>query len=84
MAFGLQIGKMEIMTKTIRAHFDGQFIVPDEPIDLPFNQPLTVRVDVSPRVSADKPPRWTSLNLPVDDELARAIAEEPEFDISES
>jgi hypothetical protein len=28
------------MTKTIRAHFDGKVIVPDEPVDLPVNQPL--------------------------------------------
>lgn len=30
---------------TIRAHFDGKVIVPDEPVDLPTNAPL--RLDVS-------------------------------------
>jgi hypothetical protein len=28
----------------IRAHFDGQFIVPDEPVRLPINSPLMVDV----------------------------------------
>ena len=30
---------------TLRAHFDGKVIVPDEPVDLPVNQPLIVRVE---------------------------------------
>jgi hypothetical protein len=32
------------MTHAIRAHFDGKFIIPDEPVNLPSNQPLTVSV----------------------------------------
>jgi hypothetical protein len=32
------------MSLTIRAHFDGKVIVPDEPIDLPVNQPLEVEL----------------------------------------
>lgn len=32
------------MTRTIRAHFDGRVIVPDEPLDLPVNEPLQVQV----------------------------------------
>jgi len=27
---------------TLKAHFDGKTIVPDEPVDLPVNQPLHV------------------------------------------
>jgi hypothetical protein len=34
------------MTMSIKAHFDGKTIVPDEPVDLPVNQPLQVRVDL--------------------------------------
>ena len=34
------------MAVTIRAHFDGRVIVPDEPLDLPVDQLL--RVDVTP------------------------------------
>jgi hypothetical protein len=30
------------MSLTIRAHFDGKVIVPDEPVDLPVNQALEV------------------------------------------
>ncbi len=32
------------MTRTIRAHFDGEFIVPDEPVDLPSDEPLQVQI----------------------------------------
>jgi hypothetical protein len=33
------------MTVTIRAHFDGKFIVPDETVTLPRDTPLTVHVE---------------------------------------
>lgn len=33
------------MTRTISAHFDGKYIVPDEPVDLPTNQMLTIRIE---------------------------------------
>ncbi len=33
------------MTRTISAHFDGKYIVPDEPIDLPMDQVLTIRIE---------------------------------------
>ena len=32
------------MVRRIRAHFDGRVIVPDEPLDLPLNQPLRVEL----------------------------------------
>lgn len=32
------------MSMTIRAHFDGQVIVPDEPVELPVDQPLELEV----------------------------------------
>ncbi|MEW6251328.1 MAG: hypothetical protein AB1716_11820 [Planctomycetota bacterium] len=32
------------MTTSIRAHFDGRVIVPDEPVDLPVNKPLEVHL----------------------------------------
>lgn len=32
------------MTVTIRAHFDGKVIVPDEPVDLPVDQPLELEL----------------------------------------
>ena len=30
---------------TIKAHFDGKNFVPDEPVDLPVNQPVTLHFD---------------------------------------
>jgi hypothetical protein len=29
---------------TVSAHFDGKVIVPEEPLDLPLNQPLIVQI----------------------------------------
>ncbi len=41
------------MNKSIRAHFDGRVIVPDEPVDLPVNRPLEVRLEsLAPESSA--------------------------------
>jgi len=30
---------------TFKAHFDGAVFVPDEPVDVPVNQPVTVQLD---------------------------------------
>lgn len=38
---------MSNATLCIRAHFDGKFIVPDEPVDLPINAPLNIEVRAS-------------------------------------
>ena len=41
---------------TLRAHFDGKVLVPDEPVDLPVNCALEVQVTSDkPVSSADKP-----------------------------
>jgi len=32
------------MTEVLRAHFDGSVIVPDEPVDLPVNEPLAIQL----------------------------------------
>ena len=34
------------MTQTIRAHFDGKVIVPDQPVQLPVGQPLRVHLEL--------------------------------------
>ncbi len=31
----------------LKAHFDGKVIVPDEPVELPTNEPLTVHVELT-------------------------------------
>ena len=36
------------MRLCIRAHFNGTVIVPDEPLEIPANRPLTVHVTVDP------------------------------------
>ncbi len=36
------------MMTTIRAHFNGQVIVPDEPVDLPVNEPLEISLRPAP------------------------------------
>ncbi len=39
------------MVQTITAHFDGQAIIPDEPVQLPVGQPLRIQVEVVEPVS---------------------------------
>ncbi len=40
--------------KTINAHFDGKVFVPDEPVQLPMNSPVTLRVESA--TETDEPP----------------------------
>jgi hypothetical protein len=47
------------MTTTIRAHFDGKVIVPDEPVDLPINQPLEISLRPSTEAPEKTPDRPT-------------------------
>ena len=52
---------------------------------MPPNRPLTLRVEEVPAATEKPAPqKRLPLNLPVNAELARAIAEEPKFDIEES
>lgn len=39
------------MTTTIRCHFDGKVLVPDETVNLPVNRPLLIRVEQSALIS---------------------------------
>ena len=48
-----------MMTHSIRAHFDGRVLVPDEPVDLPVGQPLRLRVEAAADAS---PPQAESPN----------------------
>lgn len=41
------------MMTTFRAHFNGQVIVPDQPVDLPVNEPLEISLRPAP-VSSDE------------------------------
>jgi hypothetical protein len=44
---------MSNATICIRGHFDGKFIVPDEPVTLPLDAPLEIEVRRSDRESRD-------------------------------
>jgi len=45
------------MTHSLAAHFDGQVIVPDEPVELPVGQRLRVLVELL----GPSPPRFAEL-----------------------
>jgi hypothetical protein len=40
------------MAISFRAHFDGKVIVPDEPVDLPVDQPLNIEAQPALKVHA--------------------------------
>lgn len=39
----------------INAHYDGKVTVPDEPLDLPPDQALIVRIELAPAAPASEP-----------------------------
>ena len=43
----------------VRAHFDGKVIVPDEPVDLPRDEPLVLHVEVVKKPKKKKQ-KWIS------------------------
>jgi hypothetical protein len=43
-AFDVSNGYIQIVT-TLKAHFDGRVLVPDEPVNLPVNRALKVQVE---------------------------------------
>jgi len=53
------------MTITIRGHFDGRVIVPDEPLDVPVQVPLEVRL------TSLEPGRRTANGESIEDRLDR-------------
>lgn len=45
------------MTLTFRAHFDGKVLVPDEPVQIPVDQPVQVQLMLAasvPAISAEE------------------------------
>ena len=56
----------------VKAHFDGKVIVPDEPVDLPKDQPLIVQVRLAPVSRRSKKLSaldWLADNAVADDSL---------------
>jgi hypothetical protein len=45
----------KVMPVTLRAHFDGKVIVPDEPVNLPVNAPLKIEIRRTPRKAKGAP-----------------------------
>ena len=50
--------------KTVRAHFDGKVLVPDEPVDLPLNLSLELKVLSRAEVDNSPSPLKPWLNSP--------------------
>lgn len=67
---------------TLRAHYDGERIVRDEPFELPVNAPLTVTVLGPPSSELDRDREsWVVLSA---QSLARAYGEdEPEYTVAD-
>lgn len=59
---------------SIRARFDGQVIVPDEPLDLPPQQRLIARIE--PIDSDESALDWLVQHAVVSDELPSDLAEQ--------
>lgn len=85
------------MTTTLFAHFDGNTLVPDGPVDLPVGTVLRIQVEAMPNGSEPEQPisppvrtvtqvprKWQPLDIQIDPELSHAIALDPEFNIEES
>ena len=62
---------------TVYAHFDGKAIIPDEPLDMPPNQALILRIErVAPREPAGESAlAWLAANAVENDALPADLAE---------
>ena len=64
-------------TVTLKAHYDGERIVLDEPFDLPPDSPLMVTVLTAGADGQSDHPQWTALSAR---HLARAYSDsEPDY-----
>jgi hypothetical protein len=63
---------------TVNAHFDGRVIIPDEPLDLPPNQALIVRIEpVEAHEAADASAlAWLAANAVENDALPADLADQ--------
>ena len=75
---------MFMMTVTLRAHFDGEHIVLDEPYEIPANAPLEVTVlaaDGSELERGRELASWAAVSA---SSLARAYGDdEPEYTVAD-
>lgn len=64
---------------TVNAHFDGKVIIPDEPIELPPNQPLIVRIEAigaNALVGEQSAQAWLAANAVDSDTLPVELADQ--------
>jgi hypothetical protein len=63
---------------TVKAHFDGKAIIPDEPLDMPPNQALIVQIEcVGTREPVDEPAvAWLAANAVEDDALPTDLGDQ--------
>jgi len=62
---------------TVRAHFDGKVIVPDEPLDLPPNQAVMVRIEpIQNKSSEESALAWIAANAVESDALPTDLADQ--------
>jgi len=80
------------MTRQFNAHFQNGVLIPDGQVELPENRKLTVIVDEWGDEANDPRPtggvelvKWRARHrMKIDPEIAREIAENPEFNIENS
>lgn len=61
---------------TIRAHFDGKVIVPDEPLDLRPNQALRVHIEPIEGEAEESALAWIAANAVENDRLPTDLADQ--------
>jgi hypothetical protein len=73
---------------TLKAHFDGKMIVPDEPLPVSLQTGARLKVNIETideaAPVAPVPQPFQPLNIHIAPELSNAIALDPEFNIEES
>ena len=52
------------MSFIIKAHYDGKYIVPDSPVDLPIDQPLEIEIHLLPQKAKDSNKEIDITSLP--------------------
>ena len=62
----------------IKAHYDGKYVVPDEPLDVPKNRPLKVQTDLADDAAMPEDGRQVSQFLRELAELGEGLPVDPE------
>jgi hypothetical protein len=63
----------------VNVHFDGKVIIPDEPLDLPPNQPLVIRIEpcgAGSETADDSALSWLAANAVETDTLPADLADQ--------